>query len=412
MNKGNLWIFNHYAIPPDRPGGTRHYELGRELRQRGYGVTIFASSFSHKGRIETKRFPHGCFVTEEVGGIRFVWVKTTPYVHHDGRRVVNMLSYAVNAHRAAVSADLEKPDIIVGSSVHLFAVLTAQRLARRWRVPFLMEVRDLWPQTLIDLGVSRRHPFVLVLGGLERYLYKRADRIITLLPRAHEYLEAQGVAREKIVCIPNGVNLENFPRPAADGGNGGGSGTFTVGYFGAMGTANDLGVAVAAAKYLQDDCPEIKLVLTGEGPERPRLAEQVRRAGIRNVEFRPPVAKAEIPAAMGRADVLYAGLKDLGLYRYGISLNKLFDYLAAAKPIVFASKAANNPVQEAGAGLTVAPGDPAALAGAIRELYQMPAAARRELGRRGREYVERHHSMAVLGEKLERVMEEVRERGN
>ncbi|MCL0034154.1 glycosyltransferase family 4 protein [Thermodesulfovibrionales bacterium] len=402
----NIWIFNHYAITPDLPGGTRHFDLSRELVKRGHQVTIFASGFHHHQHREAKLQPKERWRVDNVDGVTFVWLKTFPYQGNDWRRVLNMVSYTLRVWRLGrrlpkLAPELEKPNVVIGSSVHLLAVLAAYRVARHYKAKFIMEVRDLWPQTLIDMGeMSERHPLTKLLQMLEKFLYRRAERIITLLPGAGEYIGSRGINKEKIVWIPNGVDLSRFAgvdtlqKAKAEG-------KFKVIYLGAHGRANALDVLLKATKIVQDQgIGDIHFVLVGDGPEKPRLIELAKELGLKNVEFRNPVTKSKVPETLGEADATALILNDLSLYKYGISLNKLFDYLAARKLIILAGNPVNNPVEEAHCGLTVPSRDPKALAEAVIKLYKMPKEERKAIGHRGREYVERHHAIPVLAEKL------------
>lgn len=140
----NIWIFNHYAITPNLPGGIRHFDFEKKLVKRGYKVTIFASSFHHNLFKETKEYKKDKFIIEEYEGVRFVWLETFPYSGNDWRRVINMLSYSIRAYKVGRKLNIEKPDIIIGSSVLLFAVFIAYFLSKKYKTHFIMEVRDLW----------------------------------------------------------------------------------------------------------------------------------------------------------------------------------------------------------------------------------------------------------------------------
>ncbi len=408
----NIWLLNHYAHPPDLPGGTRHYDLGRELVKRGHRVIIFASSFHHYLHRETRLQLEERWKIEDVNGVKFVWVRTPPYQHNDRRRVQNMIAFALRVWRLGQSLpklapEIKNPDVVIGSSPHLLTPLAAYGVARRYRVPFVMEVRDLWPQTIIDMGELRaRHPIIKALQMLERFLYYRAERIITLLPLAHEYITSCGIPREKIVWIPNGVDLSKFALVTNTYDS---DEAFTVMYLGAHGQANALDVLIHAAKVVQDQSyQEIKFVLIGDGPEKPRLKELAEKLELKNLEFRDPVQKNEVSHALQQADATVFVLNDLQLYKYGISLNKLFDYLAARKPLILAGTPINNPLEEVQCGLTVPPQDPQALADVIIKLYQMPQEEREAIGRRGREYVEQYHAIPLLAEKLIQCLEDAR----
>ena len=407
----NIWIFNHYAITPDMPGGTRHYDLGRELVRRGHQVTIFASSFRHYLHREMRLRPGEQWKIEDVDGVKFVWLRTPPYQCNDWRRVRNMVEFMVRAWRLGrklprLAPEIGEPEVVIGSSVHLLAVLAAYWVTKHHHAKFVMEVRDLWPQTIIDMGeLSARHPIVKVLQALERFLYRRTERIITLLPLAHEYITARGVPRDKVVWIPNGVDLSRFdsaamPKVSHEG--------FQVMYLGAHGQANALDVLIQAAKIVQDQgFDTVKFVLVGDGPEKPRLIALAQELGLRNVEFRQPVPKNEVPGLFREANVLLFNLEKVEVFKYGISPNKLFDYMAAGKPVISSVKALANPIEEAHCGVTIPPRNPQALAEAVIRLYQMPKEEREAMGRRGREYVEKHHAIPVLADRVEHVLKEV-----
>jgi len=407
----NIWIFNQYAITPDMPGGTRHYDLGRELVRRGHRVTVLASSFHHYLHCETRLQSREKWKIEDVDGVKFVWLRTPPYQRNDWRRVRNMVAFAFQAWRVGrklpkLAPEVGKPDVIIGSSPHLFTSLAAYWVARHHRAKFVMEVRDLWPQTIIDMGeLSARSPITKSLQALEKFLYRRAERIITLLPMAHEYITAYGVPRDKVVWIPNGIDLSRFEDfgPAASFGEG-----FKVMYLGAHGQANALDVLIQAAKIVQDKgLEEIKFVLVGDGPEKPRLMALAKDLGLHNVEFRQPVPKSEVPSVLNDADAFLVQLGGREVYRWGISSNKLFDFMAMGKPVLSSAEAVGNPVEKAQCGLTIPPRDPQSLADAVIKLYQMPKEKREAMGRCGREYVEKHHAMPVLTDKLEKTLKKL-----
>jgi len=407
----NIWVFNHYAITPDLPGGTRHYDLSKELVKRGHDITIFASSFHYSQHREMKLALNQSWMIKIVNGVKFVWLRTFPYQRNNWRRVLNMVSYMVQAWRLgrklpALTPKIGTPDVIIGSSVHLLAVFAALWLSKHYKARFIMEVRDLWPQTIIDMGkLSKRHPVTKLLQMLERFLYRKAERIITVLPLAHEYIASCSVHQEKIVWIPNGVDLKRFKEAEVEGPP---RDKFTVMYLGAYGQANALDVLLKAAKFVQDKgYDDIIFVFIGDGPRKPQLIELANELKLKNVEFRNPVPKTYVPEALRGADTTVLILKDLSLYRYGISLNKLFDYLAARKPLILAGNPINNPVEEAQCGFTVPPQNPQALAEAVVKLYQMPEKERKTMGMRGKKYVEKYHNISKLADRLMECIEEL-----
>lgn len=410
-NKKSVWIFNHHAVAPDLPGGTRHFDLGKELVKRGYKVTIFASSFHHQLHKET-RLPKGEFwKIEDIDAIKFVWIKTFQYKRNDWKRILSMISYMIRSYLlgrriARLNPNIPKPNVIIGSSVHLLAVLAAYYIAKYYKAKFIMEVRDLWPQTIIDIGqMSEKNLLIKILQSLEKFLYRRAERIITLLPLANEYITSCGINEKKIVWIPNGVDLERFgdisevKKTYAQ---------FKVMYLGTHGRVNALDVLLDVAKIIQDNkYYKIKFILKGDGTEKKNLISYKNKLKLRNMEFRDPVKKTCVNKILKEADVLVSPMKDSTLYKYGISYNKEFDYMASSKPIILAGNPANNIVEKARCGITTAPEDPEAFASAIIELYHLPKEEREAMGKRGRKYVEKYHSIPVLADKLEKVISEV-----
>ncbi len=403
----NVWILNHYAQEPSGAGGTRHFHLAEHLQAYGWHATIIAASVEHQSghqRLE----PNEKKRCDYFKGVPFLWVRTPEYQGNGGGRMRNMLAYTWAVLQRSTTAKLPRPDVVIGSSVHPFAAVAGALLARRYKVPFIFEVRDLWPQTLVDMGRLQEDSFMTwALRKLELWLYRRAARTVVLLPRAWEYITPLGIPKERVVWIPNGVDLSLFPRSTvADTAKD----HFTLMYFGAHGQANGLDNVLHAMKHVQEQSNgrNIHLRMIGDGPLKPSLVEQASEMGLTNVSFEPPVAKSQIPALAAQADAFVIAVLNLpGLYRYGISMNKLFDYLAAEQPILIASNGANNPVEDAQAGLTVPPGQPQALAEAIVKIANTPLTERQRMGRAGRDYVEQNHGFEQLAGRLAAVLDDV-----
>jgi len=314
-----------------------------------------------------------------------------------------MAAFAALVWRGIGTVGLAKPDVIVGSSPHLFAALAAEKVARRFRVSFVLEVRDLWPQTLVDFGLySTNHPVVRVLESIERRLYRGAERIIVLSPGAVDYMIRKGVSDGRVVWLPNGVDLGLVPEPTIPGTGE----TFTVMYAGAHGIANGLDTVLDAAAILQEEGwgARVRFRLIGDGLEKPRLESRVRRESLKAVFLEPPVPKSQIYRLLQDADALIFTLKKSPIYRWGFSLNKLFDYFASARPIICAADSPYDPVTETNAGLTVPSEDPLAIAQAVKRLAQMPSVERWRMGLRGRSYVEEHHDLSQLTDKFEEIL--------
>lgn len=398
----NIWILNHYAITPDMPGGTRHYDLGRELVQLGHKVTIFASSFHYSLRQEMRLANGAPWSIDTVDGVTFVWLRTFPYQKNDWRRIVSMANYASKAYFAGRDSRCieDAPNVIIGSSVHLLAVVSAYGLARHYGAHFVMEVRDLWPQTLVDVGALRdNHFLVLAMRVLEKFLYQRSERIIVLQPGAGEYIGRQGIDPNRVIWIPNGVDLSRFSAAEMPEKS---SKEFSLIYLGAHGQNNALDVILRAAKVVQEaGYGQIRFTFIGEGPEKQRLIDLAEGLELHNVEFRPSVPKTAVGSVLQQADATILALHDLSLYKYGISLNKLSDYLAATKPVILVGSPAHNPVENADCGICVSQHDPIAVGRAVIEMWALPSTERQAMGERGREFVAKHYSWGILAKELE-----------
>ncbi|CAA9352108.1 MAG: Glycosyl transferase, group 1 [uncultured Gemmatimonadetes bacterium] len=390
-----LWV-NHFAIPPGEGGGTRHFEIGRELAGRGWEVTVAASDMNLHTRRYSRRADGGdrTAIGETIEGVRFLWLWAAPYERNDWRRAVNWLSFG----RELLARDVPRADVVIGSSPHLFAALAAERLAARWGVPFLFEVRDLWPESLAAAGKGKSLGY-RGLDAIARHLYRRASRIIVLARGTGEYLEGKGIPAGKLAYVPNGVDLNAFgggERPVREG--------LTLVYAGAHGPFNGLDTVLGAAELLRGRAG-IRFLLVGDGPSKPELVASARARGLGNVEFRDPVAKVRMPGLLAEADAGLMVLREAELFSFGVSPNKLFDYLGAALPVV-----CNVPGEVAGmlaasgAGVQTADASAAALADAIVRMEGAGPAARRAMGARGREWVGTEHGRDVLGSKLDTLL--------
>ena len=269
-----------------------------------------------------------------------------------------------------------------------------------------MEVRDLWPQVLIDANkLKERSISVKVLQGLERLLYRRAKQIISLLPLSYKYIVTRGISREKITWIPNGINLSQFPDTESVSSE---RGKVTVMYLGAYNPGKALDVLVEAAKLVQDQgYLENRFVFVGDGPERSNLMRLAKSLKVGNLEFRNAVPKSDVPIVLHEANICVLQSGVVGAFRFGISSNKLFDYLASSKPVVFPAGAFSDTLEKAHCGIGFQARNPESLAEAIIELSRMPKEEREAMGRRGREYVEKYHSIPVLADKLIECIEDV-----
>ncbi|MFZ5819363.1 MAG: glycosyltransferase family 4 protein [Chloroflexota bacterium] len=325
--------------------------------------------------------------------------------HHKSfvHRVFAFISFMLSSFWLGLG--VEQVDVIWGTSPPIFQGVTAWALARLKRARFLFEVRDLWPQFAVAVGVLRNPWLIRASEWLERFLYRRADRVIVNSPGFREHVERRGAKR--VDLIPNGADPSMF-----DPGDEGASfrtrhrlaDKFVALYAGAHGLSNDLGVVLEAARMLAGS--DVQIALLGDGKEKANLQTQASAMGLTNVTFAPSLPKAEMAGALAGADVCIAILKPLDEYKTTYP-NKVFDYMAAGRPVVLAIDGVIREVVEAaGCGVFVPPGDPSALAEAIRELAADRERAR-QMGLAGRKYLEQHFSRAAIGEQLVKLLGEL-----
>jgi glycosyltransferase involved in cell wall biosynthesis len=393
----NIWIFNHHAITPDMGGGTRHYDFAKELVIRGYNVTIVASSFHYSKYREMKEYKGEEYLHEKIDNIDFIWIKTPKYFGNGISRVKNMLSYSYKVLKIIPKLHLDKPNIIIGSSVHLFTSYVAYRLSKKYNIPFIMEVRDIWPQTLIDMGISKWHPFIILLDWLEKFLYKKANKIISTLPYAFQHIE-KFVSQDKIIWISNGVNLENINYLEKEKTD-----KFIISYTGAIGIANNLTLLVDVAEKLKTQ-KDIIFRIIGDGAEKNNLKEKVKLKKLKNIFIEDSVSKNQVPNILQNSDILFLSLPNSPLYKYGISANKLFEYMASGRVIVISGYFKNNPIKEAAAGYTIEPNNSEQLVKTILEIYSLEQEERNQIGKKIRQYVKKNYSIDILTDKLEKLL--------
>ncbi|TLS38497.1 glycosyltransferase family 4 protein [Pseudalkalibacillus caeni] len=395
-----IWILNHVALKPSDIGITRHYDISKELVEKGHKVTIFASSFL--AYLFKWRDPKRKNYTENVNDVIFEWVWTLPYKGNGVLRILNMISYLFTSLIRGVKKE-EKPDVIVGSSVHLFACLAAYYLSKWKKSTYVVEIRDLWPRTLIDFGaMSERHPVAVMFGIIEKFVYKKADRIIVTLPGAANYISSLGIDSDKIYHIPNGIDLnriellENTPSLEVEIKKIKEKHGQVAMYVGSHGMANSLETVVKSAEYLPEN--QVAYVFVGDGPEKENLKKMAN--DYENVYFFEGIPKDEVLSTLALGDVLMVSMLDTPLYKYGISLNKLNDYLLVGKPILFAGEVYNDIVGDSGAGKTVPPEDPKAFAEGLNELLKLTDEERIKIRQSAQAYVEDNHDIKKLAERF------------
>ena len=398
----NIVYLNHYAGTPALGMEFRPYYLAREWVRAGHAVRMLAADFSHvRAHQPTER-------QQWVDGIDYRWFHTPAYQGNGLGRVKNIAHFLSAVWRASAALVAEqRPDVVIASSTYPMDIWVAARLARQAGAVLVFEVHDLWPLSPIELsGMSPWHPFALLCGAAEQWAYRHADAVISMLPKVHEHMASRGLDLRRLSIVPNGMSPEEWagqPPALRDDvtaviAGARAAGHAVLGHAGSMGLPNALDDLLDAARLLRDD--PVQIVLVGDGHERERLVRRIQAEGLTRVHWLPPIPKAQVPAFLAQLDVAYIGWQRVPIYRFGIAPNKLMDYLMAGCPVLHAVQAGNDPVAEAGAGLTVAPEAPAAVAQGLRQLLALPAAERQAMGRRGRDFVMAHHAYPVLAERF------------
>lgn len=391
----NILIINHYAGSPEMGMEFRPYYLAREWIKLGHRVRIIGATFSHLRRVQPQAG------RQDIDGIEYDWIETAAYEGNGLGRVRNMMAFASALYsRAPEIAKDFKPHYVIASSTYPFDIYGARRIVRHSVARLVFEVHDLWPLSPMELGgMPAWHPFIIVTGIAEKTAVKSAHTVVSILPKTRDYLAGIGMPKAKWYYIPNGIVVDgNRTLPPVNHIETVDQlkGKFIVGYAGAHGLANDLDTLVAAARATEN--PSVHFVLVGQGPERERLRDSAQ--GLKNITFLDAVPKTSIPDLLDRFDILYFGLKQQPLFRFGISPNKVLDYMMAGKPIIQAVEAGNDPVKDADCGLTVPPGNPRAIVEAVERLATLDSRERTAMGERGRSYVLANHDYQALAERF------------
>lgn len=382
----------------NEPGGTRHHELALHLARNGHQITIIASPVSYL----TGKSSDSDYTNTGSDHIKILRPPVYAALHRSFvHRVLNFLSFMVSSFW--IGLQIKDVDLVWGTSPPIFQGITAWMLARLKKIPFLFEVRDLWPAFAIAVGVLKNKVLIRASEGLEGFLYRSANQVVINSPGFADHVTKHGAKAVKLV--PNGSDVSMFD-PENDGSGFRREhqleGKYVALYAGAHGMSNDLDVVIEAAGCLQT-VENLAIVLLGDGKEKSGLQQRANERGLKNVYFLPPVPKNRMVEALAAADVCIAILRPIEMYKT-VYPNKVFDYMAAGRPVILAIEGViKDVVESAHAGTAVPPGNPESLVAAI--LYYMENRESGQIqGQNGRRYIENNFDRVALADQMLEIM--------
>lgn len=384
-----ILLINQAFVSPEEPGHTRHYELAQFLRQQGHELVIVGSDINYQTGERIVQH-QGLSVEQDINGVHVVRAYILPAIHRSYFwRILSFISFMVSS--VIVSMRIRDVDLVMGTTPPIFQAVSVWLISWLRGKPFLLEVRDLWPEFGVSMGVLKNPVVIQLARWLEKFLYARADKILVNSPAYVDYMVSKKVDPAKVAFIPYGTDVEMF-NPQVDGApfrsRFGLESKFVVLYAGALGQANDIYTLLRAAARIKHE-DRISIILLGDGKEREKLEIEARLLGLGNVIFAGVLPKKEMPQAVAGADVCLAILQDIPMFRTTYP-NKVFDYLAAGKPTVLVIDGVIRKLIEiSGGGVFVPPGDDARLAECLVELSNDPDSLKK-MGASGREYMLRH----------------------
>ena len=404
-----ILYLSQYFPPEMGAPAARVHELAREWVKLGHSVQVLTGFPNHPTGVIPVGYRGELWRKELVDGIEVcrVPIYAAPN-RHLVRRSANYLSYAFSA--SVVGPLLaRRPDVLVATSPQFLTGAAGLWLSRLLRCPFVFEVRDLWPASIVAVGALPEGSLpIRALELLEGALYRLADRIVVVTDSFVDEIVAKGVAREKLRVVKNGVDLELFrpaPKENSIRGELGLSGKFVATYIGTHGMAHGLGTILEAAERLKDD-PRFAFLLVGEGADKQALKERAEALGLSNLTFVDQQARDRIPDFIAASDVCLVLLRAVPLFKTVLP-SKIFEFLGCGRPVLIGVEGeARELIEASGGGMSFRPEDAAGLVAHLRALAGQPVRLE-EMGRRGRSYVEADFSRAVLAEKYLTILEEL-----
>lgn len=380
-----ILFISHYFPPEVNAPANRTFEHAKRWVADGNEVTVITGVPNHPKGAIFPGYRNRLLQEERVDGIRVIrtWMYLTA---NEGflRRTLNYVLFAIASVLASLRAG--RPDVVVATSPQFFVGLAGAVIALlKWR-PFVLEVRDLWPESIVALGQLRNRHVIRLMEGVETLLYRSAAGVVVNTRSFVEHVASRGVPRDRIELIHNGIDPALFrplPRDVSLLQRHGLEGKFVVGYVGTLGLAHGLSTILDAAEILREET-DVVFVLIGDGADRSRLEEIIAQRGLTNVHLLGLRPRAEVPAWLSAIDLTLVLLRDLPVFQTVIP-SKIFEFLAQERPMLLAAPRGEvrSLVEEAKAGLVIEPEEPEALARAVQEVRANPseALARARAGR-------------------------------
>jgi len=406
----NILYINHYAGSMKHGMEFRPYYLSREWIKKGHKVRIVTADFSHlrfNNPDEKKDFE-----IEIIDGIEYQWIHTGKYESNGAKRAITMFQFCYKLYMNAKKiANDFKPDVVITSSTYPLDSFPGRKIANIVKAKYIHEAHDIWPLTLTELmGMSKFNPFVITMAIAEKYVYKKSDHVVSVLPNSWKHMLKKGLqSKEKFTHIPNGIVMDDWenPQPVPDEHQElfkslKNQGKKIVCYLGTHGPTNALDTLIEVAQRSND--ATIAYVLVGKGSQKDRLRKKAEND--KNIYFLPPVSKLSVPTILSMADILYIGFlcggtpKSSMIYKYGVSMNKLYDYMMSGKPIIHAVDASNSDVDDAKCGISIEPCNSSELERALKQLFSMTPEEAKIMGENGKKAVIEKYNYKALADRF------------
>ena len=397
----NIIYIDHYAGSSSYGRSFRPYYLGKEWIKKGHKVFVIGGSFSHL------RYKQPDVIRENIEGIEYIWLKTPRYKGNGLKRVFSMMAFffqlLINLRHIIKTT---KPDVVIGSTVYMLDMIPAWIIKKTRKIKLIFELHDVWPASPKELGnYSKFHPFIILISLSEWLAYKLCDKVISMLPNTFQHMKKFGIEKNNFLHIPNGVDLEEYKKSPAlpveitsTLKNIKANNKTIICYTGQHGLSNNLSILLEAAEFLKKE--DIHFLFVGDGPEKEALKTIAKKFKIKEITFLDKINKSLIPVLLAEVDILYIGWKKSALYGFGISANKIFDYMMSKKPIIHGVEAANDPIKESGCGISIPPENKDELVIAIKKMIFLPKEEKEIMGKKGYDYVCKHHDYKLLADKF------------